>query len=132
VITLRDLTKFESLLGDALGAGANYVHGIEFRTTELRSYKDQARALAVQAAQEKAEALAEELGQKLGEPTTIEEVQAGWASSYGARWGLPWNSVVAQNVVQELGGGVPLGQGSLAPGQISVNAKVAVSFELAK
>ena len=132
VITLRDLSKFEVLLGGALGAGANYVYGVEFRTTELRKYKDKARALAIQAAQEKAEALAGELGQKLGAPTSIEEIQATWASSYGGWWGRPWSSAVAQNVVQELGGGAPGGQGSLAPGQISVKAQVAVSFEMTR
>ncbi len=58
VITLQDITLFEDLLTDVLDAGANYVHGIQFRTTELRKYKDEARALAIKAAQEKAVAMA--------------------------------------------------------------------------
>src|SRR5215217_4614831 len=36
VVTLKDLTKFEDLLTQFLEAGANYVQGIQFRTTELR------------------------------------------------------------------------------------------------
>ena len=51
--------------------GVNYVHGVEFRTTELRKHKDTARALAVKAAREKATAMAGELGPALGEPRTI-------------------------------------------------------------
>jgi hypothetical protein len=36
---------------------------------------------------------------------------------------------MAQNVIQESGGGAPE-DGSLAPGQIRVNARVTVSFEM--
>ncbi|MCJ7508467.1 MAG: SIMPL domain-containing protein, partial [candidate division Zixibacteria bacterium] len=38
-LTLRDISKFEGLLSNSLEAGANYVYGIRFRTTELRKYK---------------------------------------------------------------------------------------------
>jgi uncharacterized protein len=87
VITLRDLTRFEDVLKDALEAGVNYVHGVEFRTTELRKYRDQARALAIKAAQEKAVALAGELDQEVGAPTHIQEVHSSWYSGYGSWWG---------------------------------------------
>jgi uncharacterized protein YggE len=130
VITLRDLTRFEALLTSVLSAGVNYVQGIEFRTTELRKYRDEARALAIRAAQEKAAALAGELGQKAGRPQTIQEQQSSWWSGYGSWWGSRWGSAMTQNTVQEYGG-APLGlDNSLAPGQISVRASVAVSFEL--
>jgi uncharacterized protein YggE len=75
VVTMSDLSKFEELLSGVLDAGANYLHNVQFQTTELRKYKDQARALAVQAAKEKATALAAALGQELGEPVTITEEQ---------------------------------------------------------
>lgn len=130
VITLRDLTKFEDLLTDALDAGVNYVQGIQFQTTELREHRDEARALAIQAAEEKANALAEELGQRVGAPHTIQEVQSGWLSGYNAWWGSRWGGAMTQNVIQELDGVAWAGEGSLAPGQISVNARVSVTFEL--
>ncbi len=75
VITLKDLTKFEDLLSAALETGVNYVHGIDFRTSELRTYRDQARDLALQAAQEKAQAMAAKLGQTIGDPLKIEEFE---------------------------------------------------------
>jgi uncharacterized protein YggE len=50
-VTLRDVTKFEELLSRALEGGITHVHGIQFRTTELRKYRDQAREMALQAAQ---------------------------------------------------------------------------------
>lgn len=130
VITLRDLSQFEGMLAKALDAGVNYVHGIEFRTTELRRYRDEARALAIQAAQEKATALAGELGQSIGQPHRIEEVRSGWGSGYNAWWGSRWGGGMSQNVIQEIGVGSMSAYDSLAPGQINVNATVAVSFLL--
>jgi hypothetical protein len=130
VITLRDLDKFESVLGEALSAGVNYVHGIEFRTTELRKHRDEARALAIRAAREKAEALAGELDQTVGEPIQIEEVQNYWWSGYSSWWGGRHGSSMTQNVIQELGAGAMSAGGEIAPGQISINARVSVSFSL--
>lgn len=130
VITLKDISKFETLLADVLDNGANYVHGIQFRTTDLRKHKDEARDLAIKAAQEKAVALAGALGQEIGVPHTIQEVQGGWWSSYNAWWGSRWGGGMAQNVIQEVSGNALTGAESIAPGQITVNAKITVSFEL--
>jgi len=130
VITLRDLSRFEGLLSGALTAGVNYVQGIEFRTTELRKHRDEARALAIQAAKEKATALAGELGQTVGEPQTILEDQSGWWSGYSAWWGSRWGGTMSQNVIQETGETAWTGDSSVAPGQIGVSARVTVSFEL--
>ena len=71
VITLKDITAFEDLLSDALEAGVTHVHGIEFRTSELRKHRDAARSLAIGAAREKAIALAGELDQGVGRPTDM-------------------------------------------------------------
>jgi uncharacterized protein YggE len=129
VLTVRDLTRFEELLTDTLEAGATHIHEVRFQTTELRAYKDQARALAVRAAREKAGALSGELGQKVGEPLEIRELHANWW--YGASWwGARWGSGLAQNVVQELGDASALAGQSIAPGQIMVDASVTVSFAL--
>jgi uncharacterized protein YggE len=129
VVTLKDITAFEDLLSDALEAGATHVHGIEFRTSELRVHRDAARALAIQAAREKAIALAAELGQGVGRPTDIREEYNGWWSPYNSWWGGGWGASAAQNVIQE--SGAPQGtDGALAPGQIAVNARVTVTFEL--
>jgi hypothetical protein len=37
---------------------------------------------------------------------------------------------MSQNVIQEVNGNSPTPEGSMAPGQITVNARVNVSFEL--
>lgn len=131
-ITLRDLSQFEGLLAATLESGVNYVHGVEFRTTELREHRDEARALAINAAREKAEALAQELGQTVGEPHQIREEQSNWRSGYNSWWGAGWGNSMSQNVIQETRVGDLLSGGSLAPGQIDVNARVTVTFELTK
>jgi uncharacterized protein YggE len=130
VVTLADLSKFEDMLSGVLEAGANYVQSVEFRTTELRKYRDQARALAIQAAQEKATALAGELDQELGEPVTITEEQSYWRSWYGYGWGSRWGDSGSQNVVMETGSSTLEEGATIAPGQITVNARVSVTFEL--
>jgi uncharacterized protein YggE len=130
VIKLKDLSKFDSLLTEALDLGANYVLGIQFRTTELRKHRDEARGLAIRAAQEKAIALAGELGETVGAPRTIYEQQGGWRSSYNAWWEPRWGGGMAQNVIQETGAGALPAESGVAPGQITVNARVTVNFEL--
>jgi len=129
--TLKDVSKFEGLLRDSLDAGANYVHGIEFRTTSLRKYRDQARALAVKAAQEKAIDMAKVLGSKPGKPFSIREDNIWWYSPYSRWWGRWSSGAMAQNVVQNISSsGQASSDSSMALGQISVNAKVSVSFDL--
>jgi len=134
VVTLKDLTQFEALLSAALESGVNYVHGVDFRTTELRKYRDQARDLALQAAKEKAQAMAARLGQAIGEPLTIEEENIYWYSPYSSYWSYGVAGAMSQNVVQNAPGS---GTGSaeqseeaLAPGQIAVGATVNVEFVL--
>jgi uncharacterized protein YggE len=130
VVTLRDIGQFEDLLADLLDSGVNYVHGIQFRTTELREHRDLARDLAIKAAKEKAIALAGALGQQVGEPLVIQEEHSGWYSGYGAWWGSSWGGGMTQNVIQNAGNDGFAGEGSIAPGQIAIHARVSVSFEL--
>jgi uncharacterized protein len=129
VIRLKDLSKFEELLSDALEAGVTHVHGVEFRTTELRKYRDEARKLALKAAQEKAELLAGEAGRNVGKALSIGESSFGYWSSYGSWWNR-YGSGVTQNVVQNMGGASVSTDNTLAPGQIAIRATVNTTFVL--
>jgi uncharacterized protein len=129
-ITLRDPAKFEALLSDVLTAGANYVHGIDFRTTELRKHRDDARRQAIQAAREKAADMAAALSVSLGAPVNISEQYSGWWSPYSSWWGNRGGGMMFQNVMQDRRG-AGTGDDTLVPGQISVSATVSVTFELA-
>jgi uncharacterized protein YggE len=131
VITQKDVTRFEELLSRALEAGVNYVHNIDFRTTELRKYRDQARALALQAAQEKATAMGKQLGQSIGQPLKILENYNTWWYPWSSWWGGSYASQTAQNVVQNAGGENPIESDTgISLGQIAVSASVTVDFEL--
>lgn len=129
VITLRDVSKFEALLTSLLQAGVEYIHGIDFRTSELRKYRDEARSLAMKAAKEKAIALAGVLGQKVGKPRSIQEGQGGWWSSYGGSWDRGYQNM-SQNVSQSAGGPSSSQDGPLAPGTLSVRGNVSITFDL--
>lgn len=130
VVRLQDLDKFEDFYTEVLESGVNYVHGVAFRTNALRAHRDQARALAIKAAREKAEALAGTLDQGIGEPLEIQEEHTGWWSWYGAGWWGPHGGGTWQNVVQNAGGEASLGEGAIAPGQISVTARISATFAL--
>jgi uncharacterized protein YggE len=123
-IRLRDLDKFDRLLMDSLKSGVTSIDNVEFRTTELRKHRDQARALAAKAAREKAQAAAEALGAKLGPVTTIAVDTAYWAYGNRSTRGRP----MTQNAIQEASGG---GDGAgLALGQISITARISATFAL--
>ena len=129
-VTLRDISQFDPLLSAVTEAGVTHVHGIQFRTTELRKHRDQARALALQAANEKAADMAAVLDTRIGAPRSVHEDHVGWYSWYGYGW---WGSnygFASQNVVQTVGGPSMEIDSTLAAGQISVSARVSVTFEL--
>jgi uncharacterized protein YggE len=123
------MTKFDALLSGMLETGVNYVHGVDFRTSELRKHKDEARALALKAAQEKALAMAGELDQEIGEPISIREEYSNWWSGYSSWWGYGGSSQM-QNVVQNTQGTQPDSENAVALGLISVSAAVSVEFRL--
>ena len=128
-VRFNDIAKFEELFTDLLDAGVNVVHGIEFRTTDLRKYRDQARALAIKAAQEKAEVMAQNAGRHAGPTLSINEGGGGWFSPYASWWGRSYGGMM-QNVVQTDGAGASGTDTTLAPGQITVTAHVGITVAL--
>jgi uncharacterized protein YggE len=133
-VTLKDTKKFEQAVDAALGSGANRLMGFEYRTTQLRKHRDEARRMAIRAAREKADALARELECSIGRPRTIGEGYNASVGTWGSRWG--WgggmNSYnVAQNAAQADGGaGGDEGGEALPLGQVGVRAQITVTFDL--
>lgn len=118
-VRVTDIKKFESLLASALKNGATHVHGVRFLSSELRKHRDAARANAIKAAKEKAVALTSELGASIGRVYSINENTGGGA--YTMRGGL-----YSQNSIQNISGASA--GGGFAAGQISIAARVNVSF----
>lgn len=135
-VTLQDPKKYEELISTALKSGANVLMGHEFRTTELRKHRDQARAMAIKAAREKAVALAEGLGCSIGAPRSINEspvYSTYWGYwGYWGGWGRNYGGGMSQNVMQDAGGAGPGDSGTEAMqvGRIGIRAQVSVVFDL--
>lgn len=125
-VKLKDTKLFEKLIDTALKSGANQLMGFEFRTTELRKYRDQARKMAIKAAKEKAIDLARELDCGVGKPRTISEGYAGFINNYAWRY----NSAMSQNSMQQVPPEPEAGAESLPLGQIGIRAQVSVTFDL--
>ena len=121
-VTVRDLAKLDSLLESVIKAGGNWVNSIEYETSDLRKYRDQARDLAVKAAREKAKALAQALGQDIGKPYSIEEIpESADLSSIG---GMANTSYEYGNYTRKARGP------ATSAGQRTITASVNVSFDL--
>ena len=115
--------------------GVNYIHGIDFQTTEFKKYREQARELALKAAKEKAEKMAAVLGQSVGAPIQISESYSGspwWYWSSWSGWGYGRNQSMAQNVIENVPGDSGEISETVALGKISIRAAVTVTFELKK
>jgi uncharacterized protein YggE len=127
---LTNVASFEGVLKGLLTNGVNQVHGIEFRTSQLRKHRDQARKLAIQAAKEKAEALAVECGVKCGRVYTINANDGGGSWSISGGYGGGPRGYMAQNTIQNFGGVSDMTGDTFSVGQISVTASVNVVFLL--
>jgi uncharacterized protein YggE len=122
-ITLTKVDRFEEFLCELLNTGINYVYHIQFRTTKLSEYREQARSLALQAAQRKASTMAQELGQKTGRPYSISEWQP-------ERDWLHRDSYLLTNVAVNAPNRDTVEMAVTALGRIEVKETVLVSFEL--
>ena len=131
-VTLRDVNKLSSLIAGVLKAGANQVMNVELYTSELRTYRDQARGLAMKAAAEKARDLANAAGVETGCVLHIDE--NSWSYYNGWWYGRNSSNLCTQNTVQNAGPSGGTGTGTDAEpvslGQISVRAEVSVTFSL--
>jgi len=136
VVTVAEPDKIENLVTGVLQSGVNYIHSINFQTTEFKKYREQARELALNAAKEKAEKMAGALGQLIGKPIQISEGYGGsnwWYYSSWNGWGSGSRSnYMSQNVMQNIGSGTGEISETIALGKISIKASVNVIFELKK
>jgi uncharacterized protein len=120
-IRLREISRFDEMLADILKAGITRLSNLEFRDSQLRKHRDEARRMAIRAAKEKATLLAAEIGQSIGPAYSITEYTSG--AEYG-------RSNAMQNVSAGVAGDASASDSAIAPGSISVTAQVTVRFRL--
>ena len=128
-VTLKDPKKTESVVDTSLKSGANLLSGIEYRSTELRKHRDEARKMAVKAAKEKAELLAREMNEKIGRPREISEGALGYYGWGGGRWSRG-SQYMGQNSFQVRDEGAGIEGETIPIGQIAITASVSVKFDL--
>jgi uncharacterized protein len=132
-IRVKQTDNFQTILTGLLTNGVNVVNGINFHTSQLRKFRDQARSMAIRAAKEKAQALTAELGGKLGKPINISTYDN--VDYYGNYWGMNhgFNMNGMNNAIQNTvsaGGDPDATDDGFAVGQISISTTVNVSFRL--
>jgi uncharacterized protein YggE len=131
-ITLRDVNLTDDVILAALKAGANEVQDVQFYTSELRKFRDQARELAMKAAAEKAQALSGTAGVEVGCVLSISENT--WSQYYGSWRGGREMTLWAQNAIQNAnssqGQPAQMEDSPISLGQIAVRAEVSASFSL--
>ncbi len=117
-ITLKDITKYDSLMMGLVDNGINNISDVEFKSSKIEEYKSEARKLAMKDAKRKAEDYVSVLNQKIGKAILItDNTQSFYAPvMYKADMMVTANS----NAPQE----------TLAVGEIEVVANVSVSFIL--
>jgi uncharacterized protein YggE len=133
VVTIGDASKVEEVVTRALESGINYIHGIDFQSTELKKYREQARDLALKAAKEKAEKMAAVFGESIGKPIQISEGYGGYPWRYWSGWsgwGSGYSQGMSQNITQNIQSESGESPETIALGKISISANVSVTFDL--
>ena len=118
-IRLRDISRFDELLADVLKAGITRLSNLQFLDSQIRKHRDEARRMAMRAAQEKAKLLAGEIGQAIGPAYSITED----TPEYGR------DNTMYQNVSTR-SGETAESESPTAPGSLSVTVRVTVRFRL--
>lgn len=133
-VTMRAVEKTSEAIAAAFQAGANQVVNVEFYTSDLRQYRDQARAMAMKAASEKASALARAAGADTDCVLNISE--NSWSYFQGNNWWSGanaqnlWTQNAVQNAAPAVGDAPPTDESPVRSGQISIRAEVSVTFAL--
>jgi hypothetical protein len=111
-VTIRDLDSVSEVLDAVIEAGANNIWGVSFSLEDPAAAQADARAKAVEDAQERAGALAELGGVELGPVMSMSEVIGGG--------GIPVPMLAAERAVS--------GAGPISPGEVEISYQLQVSY----
>ncbi len=118
-IILKDLSTYEAIMTGLLNSGINRIDAVQFTSSKMETLEAEARIKAIKNAKEKAQAYANALDQSIGKAVQISEQgsQAPQPPMYKAR--------MMSMEMDSSGGGE-----TIAPGELTIRTKIAVSFEL--
>lgn len=120
-ITLRDIGLIGTALDAAIGAGANEIQNVDYRSSEEKEVYKQALALATQDAADKAEALSIATGVWLGGLQAVEELTGS---------AVPLMAKAERYDVAGAGGASASTGSSLRTGSIEISASVELTYEI--
>ncbi len=118
-ITLKDISKYDSLMNGLIDNGINNITNVTFEASKIEEYKSEARKLAIKDARHKAEDYVNALGQKMGKAILVTDTTQTYFPQpmYKAMAGQEADSAAPQRE-------------TLAIGEIEIVANVGVSFVL--
>ncbi len=116
-ILLKDLSKYEAIMSGLLNSGINRIDGVQFKSSKATSLKEEARVNAMTDAKQRAVTYASALGQSIGKAVEISE--------QGSNVPQPQFRRALSAEASFDGGGE-----TIAPGELTILVRVAVSFEL--
>jgi uncharacterized protein len=123
-IHLDDLADYEPLLQKAFDVGISQINHVQFQSSNLRKYKDQAREKAAIAAKEKADSVAKSLGVVVLKPISI-QLNATEHSPYVGYNASSRGMTNTQSISFESSG-----ESTVTAGPLSIGANVTVIFEI--
>lgn len=115
-IKLEDISKYEGLMETLFELGVDQINDVSFDVKDREKYLREARVEAMNNAREKALLYAISLEQNIGKALSISEL----------------SSVEDVGGIRIRGVGKATPQQTLAPGELTITAKINVSFELLK
>ena len=118
-VTLRDLSKYDTLMMGLVDTGINNIQGVEFKSTKLAQYESEARKAAVVDAKAKAQDYAAALGQKVGKAILVSD---------NSQTNYPMPRMYAMEMKASADSGMP--RETLAVGEIEILSNVTISFIL--
>lgn len=117
-ITLKDLSKYDTMMMGLVDTGINNIQGVEFKSAKVAQYESEARRAAVVDAKAKALDYASALGQKVGKAIMVSD-------NSQTRYPVP----MMYSMKMEAGAD-SMPQETLAIGEIEIVANVTISFSL--
>ncbi|THD33640.1 MAG: DUF541 domain-containing protein [Flavobacterium johnsoniae] len=117
-VTLKDLSKYDTLMMGLVDTGINNINGVEFKSTKVAQLESEARRAAVADAKTKAMDYASALNQKVGKAIMVSD---------NSQTHYP---VPVMYAMKAEAAGDAMSRETLAIGEIEITANVTISFSL--
>lgn len=130
-VTLRNLSKFESLATDVIKTGVTAIRSLDLQITDRKKYENQAMLEAVKSARKRAKMMADVLGKRLGDPLKIHEIEpmVSGGDILGRKL-IDHQQQIAQKTVRQAEFITSDWKKGTVPGRLMISAKVRVTFAL--